>query len=105
MGFFDSKSKISRHFDKRVFIGSAINNVKKIHNIGLVSASLTVSAGKFSNEDENLKNELIDISIENGGNAVINFRVETGPIQIVGSSWISSYIIAYGDAVFIEYND
>ncbi|QXX85143.1 hypothetical protein J6836_22575 (plasmid) [Providencia sp. R33] len=105
MGLFNTEPKIYRNFDKRVFIGNSVSNVKSIINLGLVKASITVQAGKFLNDDEFLKNELMSISIENGGNAIINFRVETGPIQIVGSSWISSYIIAYGDAVFIEYND
>lgn len=105
MGLFNSEPKIYRNFDKRIFVGSSVSNAKMIINLGLVKASVTVKAGKFINEDEVLKNELMSISIENGGNAIINFRVETGPIQIVGSSWISSYIIAYGDAVFIEYND
>ncbi|MDT7047861.1 MULTISPECIES: hypothetical protein [Providencia] len=104
MGLFNSEPKIYRNFDSRVFIGSSVSNAKMITNLGLVKASVMVKAGKFINEDEVLKNELMSISIENGGNAIINFRIETGNTA-GGSGWFSSFIIAYGDAVFIEYND
>ncbi|MEQ5075632.1 hypothetical protein ABN197_16995 [Providencia alcalifaciens] len=75
MGLFNSEPKIYRNFDSRVFIGNSVSNVKSILNLGLVKASVTVQSGKFTNEDEVLKNELINISIENGGNVIINFRM------------------------------
>ncbi|HGY1116976.1 MULTISPECIES: hypothetical protein [Providencia] len=105
MGLFDSKLKLSCNFDNRVFTTSNISNAKSIKNLGLVKVSMTIDAGKYSHEDEQLKDKLMSISVENGGNAIINFRLETGTMQTIGSRWITSYIIAYGDAVFIEYND
>lgn len=105
MGFFDSKPKINCNYDNRVFTTTYIDNAKSINNLGMVKVSMIIDPGYFSHEDELIKNKLIELAIENGGNAIINFRLETGTLQTVGSSWITSYIIAYGDAVFIEYND
>nr|WP_282564484.1 hypothetical protein [Providencia alcalifaciens] len=55
-------------------------------------------------KDEMAKAELINLIKNKGGNAIINFKYETGTfIRVKGC--ISSYIMAYGDAVFVEYND
>jgi len=104
VGLFKSEPKIYRNFDKRIFIGSSVSNAKMITNIGLVKVSVPVQGASYSFEDEALKDELLKLSIDNGGNAIINFRIETGNTA-GGSGWFSSFIIAYGDAVFIEYND
>lgn len=104
MGLFKTETKIYRSFEKRVFIGSSVSNAKKINNLGLVKVSIPVQGASYSFQDEVLQEELLKLSIENDGNAIINFRIETGNTA-GGSGWFLSYIIAYGDAVFIEYND
>ncbi|HHR6019697.1 TPA: hypothetical protein ACS7Z7_003383 [Providencia alcalifaciens] len=104
MGFFDSKPKISRHYDSRIYTTNEIHNVKSIRNLGLVKVSAPIQGADYLYQDEDLKDELLKLAIENGANSIINFRIETGNTA-GGSGWFLSYIIAYGDAVFIEYND
>ncbi|HHR6225301.1 TPA: hypothetical protein ACS781_003894 [Providencia alcalifaciens] len=104
MGLFNSEPKFYRNFDKRVFVGNSVSNAKMITNIGLVKVSVPIQGVSYSLQEEGLKDELLKLSIDNGGNAIINFRMETGNTAS-GSGCFLSFIIAYGDAVFIEYND
>lgn len=88
-----------------IYSSNLIPNANIIKNLGMVKIVISEIWGKFKNEDEVAKVELINITQAKGGNAIINFKYETGTFQRTGSGSVSSYIIAYGDAVFIECND
>lgn len=88
-----------------IYSSSYIPNANITKNLGMVKIVISEIWGKFKNEDEAAKVELINLTQTKGGNAIINFKYETGSFQRTGSGSVSSYIIAYGDAVFIEYND
>lgn len=60
---------------------------------------------EFKDENEVVKVELINLAEDKSGNAIINFKYETGYFQRIRSGCISSYIITYGMLFFIEYND
>lgn len=89
---------------KKEFIGSLVSNAKKINNLGLVKVSIPVQGASYSFQDESLQEELLKLSIEMTVMLLLTIRIETGNTA-GGSGWFLSYIIAYGDAVFIEYND
>lgn len=91
--------------DSNIYSSSCIPNANITKNLGMVKIVISENWDKFKNEDEVAKVELITLTQEKGGNAIINFKYETGSFQRTGSGSVSSYIIAYGDAVFIEYND
>ncbi|MGF7420261.1 hypothetical protein [Providencia rettgeri] len=88
-----------------IYSSSYIPNANITKNLGMVKVVISEIWGKFKDEDEVAKVELINLTKDKGGNAIINFKYETGSFQRTGSGSVSSYIIAYGDAVFIEYND
>lgn len=46
-------------------------------------------------------NELLNTAKSVGANAVINVRIESGSYQVNGSALVVTYIIAYGDAVYL----
>lgn len=86
-----------------IYSSSYIPNANITKNLGMVKVVISEIWGKF--KDEVAKVEIINLTKNKGGNAIINFKYETGTFQRTGSGCVSSYIIAYGDAVFIEYND
>ncbi|EMA4783776.1 hypothetical protein AB7179_18555 [Providencia manganoxydans] len=88
-----------------IYSSSYIPSSNITKNLGMVKVVISEIWDKFKDEDEVAKVELINLTKEKGGNAIINFKYETGTFQRTGSGSVSSYIVAYGDAVFIEYND
>lgn len=88
-----------------IYSSSYIPSSNITKNLGMVKVVISEIWGRFKDEDEVAKVELINLTKEKGGNAIINFKYETGTFQRTGSGSVSSYIVAYGDAVFIEYND
>lgn len=88
-----------------IYTSNYIPNANITKNLGMVKIVISEIWGKYKNEDETAKIDLINLTQKKGGNAIINFKYETGSFQRTGSGSVSSYIIAYGDAVFIEYND
>lgn len=90
-----------------IYSSSYIPSSNITKNLGMVKVVISEIWGKFKDEDEDevAKVELINLTKAKGGNAIINFKYETGTFQRTGSGSVLSYIVAYGDAVFIEYND
>lgn len=105
MGFFSKEKIVKTSFSNDVFTSSSINGSIIKKNLGMVKVTINNIVGKFENEDELLKNEMLNLVKDKGGNAIINFRIESGSVLNGQPGVFFRYIIAYGDAVFIEYND
>ncbi|MEQ4672469.1 hypothetical protein AB7W30_21095 [Providencia manganoxydans] len=106
MSIFKIESK--KHtstLNNNIYTTSEVYGAKIIKSIGMVKVAISDICLKYNNEDEVAKNELLKITLDNGGNAIINFRYETGSYQRDYTGTYTSYILAFGDAVFIEYND
>lgn len=70
--------------------------------IGLVEYTINeIDGGDVNRLSEGIFKSLLSIAEKLGANAVVNVRLTTGSYQQLGSGWISTYIIAYGDAVVL----
>ncbi|MCY1400268.1 hypothetical protein D3C76_813920 [compost metagenome] len=68
----------------------------------MVKAVTESILGEYRAEDDLVTTELCRQAAELGANAIINFRYETGSYQKNGTGFVTSYLIAYGDAVRLE---
>ncbi|MCY1292863.1 hypothetical protein D9M70_421050 [compost metagenome] len=68
----------------------------------MVKAVTESILGEYRAEDDLVTTELCWQAAELGANAIINFRYETGSYQKNGTGFVTSYLIAYGDAVRLE---
>lgn len=105
MGLFSREKIINKSFSNNIFTSSVIGNSTIKKNLGMIKVTVSNVVGKFESEDELLKNEMIRLAKDKGGNAIINFRIESGVVLNGQPGVFLGYVIAYGDVVFIEYND
>ncbi|OHT23069.1 hypothetical protein A3Q29_21435 [Providencia stuartii] len=105
MGLFSKEKKSYSATLDDIYTSPTIANARIIKNLGVIKVSVSDMISSYKNEGEYLMEEAIKLAKAKGGNAIVNFKYESGILQKNGSAWIAGYIIAYGDAVFIEYND
>ena len=86
----------------KVYLGSSIPGKDIIESFGLVSMVTKGVRGNINDELELLMQKFLDKSNQIGGNAVINFRFETGTYQQNGSGWNVTYLFLYGEAVHVK---
>lgn len=84
------------------FLSEKVPTKKIVKSFGLIKATTSEICGSFQSEDRLLANELQNKAKEVGANAIVNFRYATGSYQRNGAGWVTSYLIAYGDAVLLE---
>lgn len=106
MGLFGFKSKLySVSSSSGIYTTSIIPNGKIIKNIGMIKVVVSDIYGEYKYEEGMAKDALMKEVLNLGGNAIINFNFECGSFQRGAPGVYLGYIIAYGDGVFIEYND
>ena len=96
---FGKTSKTSFINESNCYIGSQIPGKIIEKSFGLVSQITKGVDGNINDKIEEMMGSFIDQSNNLGGNAIINFRVESGSYQQNGSGWVVSYIILYGESV------
>ncbi|EEK9561002.1 heavy metal-binding domain-containing protein [Salmonella enterica] len=101
MGIFDRKLDISITAHNQIFT-SIPPQMKIIKTFGLVKATTAEISAKYHNEDDELLSALLSEATRMGANAIINFRYTSGSYQRSGHGFITSYLIATGDAVLLE---
>ncbi|ELC4346055.1 hypothetical protein RNH23_004239 [Salmonella enterica] len=100
MGLFDHKTNISLSAHSNVFT-SVPSHMRIIKNFGLVKATTEISA-IYHNEDDELLSTLLSEASRMGANAIVNFHYTSGSYQRNGAAFVTSYLIAIGDAVRLE---
>jgi uncharacterized protein YbjQ (UPF0145 family) len=88
--------------NKNCFLGSNIPGKTITRSLGLTSMVTTGVGENIGKELEKLINDFVKKAEEMGGNAIINFRFETGSYQPLNSGWGTSYFIIYGEVVVVE---
>lgn len=101
MGLFDRKLDISTTVHCQVFT-STPPQMKISKNFGLVKATTAEITFKYRNEDDELLSALFTEATRLGANAVINLQYISGSYQRNGHAFVTSYLIATGDAVLLE---
>ncbi|OHT23078.1 hypothetical protein A3Q29_21400 [Providencia stuartii] len=105
MGIFSVKPKFDVSNFNGIYSSENVQNGKVIKNFGLVIARCFDIVGDAPDIHKLLKEQLMDEAIKLDANSIINFKIESGTYLRDGYKWFSSYLVAYGDAVFVEYND
>jgi uncharacterized protein YbjQ (UPF0145 family) len=100
MGLFDRKLDISTTAHFQIFT-STPPQIKILKNLGLVKATTSEITFKYRNEDDELLTYLLDEAKKLGANAIINFQYVSGSYQRNGHAFVTSYLIATGDAVLL----
>ncbi|EAS1943067.1 hypothetical protein DP152_16290 [Salmonella enterica subsp. enterica serovar Typhimurium] len=101
MGLFDRKMDISITAHSQIFT-SVPSDMKIIKNFGLVKATTAEITFKYRNEDDELLFALFSEATKTGANAIINLQYTSGAYQRNGHTFVTSYLIATGDAVLLE---
>ncbi|EBG1930488.1 TPA: heavy metal-binding domain-containing protein [Salmonella enterica subsp. enterica serovar Java] len=101
MGLFDRKLDISITAHNQIFT-SIPPQMKIVKNFGLIKATTAEISAKYHNEDDELLSALLSEATNMGANAIINFRYSSGSYQRNGAAFVTSYLIATGDAVLLE---
>ncbi|EFB3380065.1 heavy metal-binding domain-containing protein [Escherichia coli] len=101
MGLFDHKTNITLSAHSNVFT-SPPSQMRIIKNFGLVKATTSEISAKYHNEDDELLSILLSEASRMGANAIVNFHYTSGSYQRNGAAFVTSYLIAIGDAVLLE---
>lgn len=101
MGLFDKKLDVSTTTHFQIFT-SAPPQIKILKNFGLVKATTSEITAKYRNEDDELLSALFTEATKLGANAIINLQYISGSYQRNGHAFVTSYLIATGDAVLLE---
>ncbi|EAX5651197.1 hypothetical protein BBY84_14125 [Salmonella enterica] len=101
MGLFDRKLDISTTAHNQIFT-SVPPQMKIVKNFGLVKATTPEITFKYRNEDDELLSALFSEATKIGANAIINLRYTSGAYQRNGHGFVTSYLIATGDAVLLD---
>ena len=83
----------------KCYLGSIIPGKTIAKSLGLMSMVTKGINGNINKELEILTQKFVNSVEKAGGNAIINFRFETGSYQQIGSAWITSYLLIYGEGV------
>lgn len=102
MGFFDKNQSVNTGHYPMCFTSGSIPGRKIKKSFGFIKATTAEISGKYKSEEELVTNELCKVAERLGADAIVNFRYETGSYQQNGAGWVTSYLIAYGDAVILE---
>jgi len=86
----------------RCYLGSVVHGKNIVKSLGLMSMVKKGIAGNINEEIESLLQKFVNSAEAKGSNAIINFRFDTGTYQQVGSSWIYTYLIIYGEGVVVS---
>jgi len=81
---------------------SEVPGKKTVRALGLIHYTQKGLAGDIPKESNSLFSELKRQALELGANAVINVKLATGSYEQQGFKQITTYVIAYGDAVVLE---
>jgi len=95
------------------YAGNVVYGKTIKESIGLVEVKIEITANEFKNNNktdliqnkiEEALKKLIETAEHNNGNAVINVKITSGFHTTLYDSLVfaKNYIIAYGDAVFVE---
>lgn len=102
MGLFSKGPKVTTGHYPMCFTSGFVpgRNIKQ--SFGMIRATTAEISGSYKSEEELITVALCKEAEKLGANAIINFRYETGSYQKNGAGWVTSYLIAYGDAVTLE---
>lgn len=101
MGIFERKLDVSTTAHFQIFT-STPPQMKVLKNFGLVKATTSEITAKYRNEDDELLAALFNEAKKLGANAIINLHYTSGSYQRNGHAFVTSYLIATGDAVLLE---
>lgn len=101
MRIFERKPDISTTAHFQIFTSTS-PQIKILENLGLVKATISEISCKYRNEDDELLSALLSEAKKLGANGIINFQYISGSYQRNGHLFVTSYLIATGDAVLLE---
>jgi uncharacterized protein YbjQ (UPF0145 family) len=99
MGIFDPTFESVFLSNNKCFLGQNIPGKSIKKSLGLISMVTKGINGNITKVYEDLMCNFIQKLEELGGNAITNFRFETGSYQQQGSAWVVTYLLIYGEAV------
>lgn len=99
---FSSSPKSAFWHHDSCYCGSTVPGKIITKSLGLMSMVIKGIAGDVTVEIKKLINQFVNHVEELGGNAIINFRIETGTYQQHGSAWQVTYILLYGEGVVLK---
>ncbi|QQK72174.1 YbjQ family protein [Pectobacterium versatile] len=102
MGFFSKEPSVSTGNFPMCFSSHTVPGREIKKSFGVIKAITAEISGSYESEEELVTTALCKEAKKLGANAIVNFRYETGSYQKNGTSWVNSYLIAYGDAVILD---